>query len=308
MQYIVGIDIGGTKIAAALVRRNGGCELFREVATPVSDGPLAIMNAVMDLTRVLLEAAARRGWDIVGIGIGTAGQINTQTGIVTYAVDTIPGWAGTEIADQICDRFGLKVAVENDVNAMAIAEMQFGAGHNLQSALYVGVGTGIGGALILDGRLWHGAHWSAGELGHMVAAWDGDRMCNCGQAGHLEAYAAGPAIARRYCQLAGWPESPDLRAVASAAAKGDRLAIQAIAEGAHILGVVLAGLVDVFDPQALIVGGGVAQLDDIWWMPFEQALRANPLPAAKGVKIRRSQLGNQAVVVGAAWLTWEKVT
>ncbi len=308
MHYTVGIDIGGTKIAAALVGRDGNCESYQQIPTPASEGANAIMRAVTALAQTLLDAAAQQRFEVMGIGVGAAGQINVNTGVVTHAVETLPGWTGTKITTELLDTFGLPVVVDNDVNAMAIAELQFGAGHGLQSTLCAAVGTGIGGALILNGQLWRGANWSAGELGHVVAIWDGDRMCNCGQAGHLEAYAAGPAIARRYCQLRGLPASADLRPVVAAAGLGDALATQVIAEGGRILGTVLAGLVDVFDPQALILGGGVAQLGELWWSPFEEAVRANPLPASKKVQIRRAQLGDQAVLIGAAWLAGEKIT
>jgi len=307
-QYVLGIDIGGTKIAAAFVRQDGQCESYREAPTPASEGPEAVMSATVKVARALLDHANRQGFEVIAIGVGAAGQIDVDTGIVTYAVETLPGWAGTKIVEQLSDACGLPVVVDNDVNAMALAELQFGEGRGLQSTLYAAVGTGIGGALILDGQLWRGVNWSAGELGHVVAVWDGDRMCNCGQAGHLEAYAAGPAIARRYGQLRGLPESSDLRPVVAAAEAGDELAKGVIAEGARILGTVLSGLVNVFNPQALIVGGGVAQLDALWWKPFEEAVRANPLPASKKVQIRRAQLGNQAVLVGAACLVWEKFT
>jgi glucokinase len=307
-QFAVGIDIGGTKIAAALVNRDGRCALYRETPTPASEGPRSVIHAVTSLVQTILDMAAQKRYEVVGIGVGAAGQINVDTGIVTYAVETLPGWAGTRIATLIENTFGLPVVVDNDVNAMAMAELQFGEGRGLQSTLYAAVGTGIGGALILNGQLWRGSNWSAGELGHVVAVWDGDRMCNCGQAGHLEAYASGPAIAQRYCHLRGLPESPDLRPVVAAAEGGDDLAKSVIVEGARILGTVLGGLVNVFNPQALILGGGVAQLGTLWWIPFEEAVRANPLPAAKKVQIRQAQLGNQAVLIGAAWLAWEQFT
>ncbi len=306
-QYAVGIDIGGTKIAGALVDHGGQHISLQQVPTPASEGPQAIMSAVSQVIQRLLDAAVQKRTEIIGIGIGAAGQINVDTGDVVYAVETLPAWAGTRIATPLQNQFGLPVVVDNDVNAMAVAELAFGAGRSLQSSLYVAVGTGVGGAIILNGQLWRGTNWSAGELGHMMAVWNGDRMCNCGQAGHLEAYAAGPAMARRYCQLRKIEETTDLRPIVAAAQQGDILAQEVIVEGARILGAVISGLVNVFNPQALIVGGGVADLGEFWWTPFQEALRANPLPASKKVQIHLAQLGNNAVLIGAAWLAWEKM-
>lgn len=307
MQYVIGVDVGGTKIAGALVDRQGHFILLHQVSTPALEGPQAVLGATMSVIKTLLANATHEQHTVSAVGIGAAGQINLNTGDVAYAVDTLPGWAGTRISTPVREQFGLPVIVDNDVNAMAVAELRFGAGRGYQSGLFAAVGTGIGGALILNGQLWRGTNWSAGELGHAVAVWNGDRVCNCGQAGHLEAYAAGPAMARRYARLRGLEESTDLRPVVWAAQHGDTVAQDVIVEGAHILGSVLSGLVNVFDPQVLIVGGGVAELGEWWWTPFQQALRANPLPASKKVHLHVAQLGNSAVLIGAAWLAWERL-
>jgi glucokinase len=214
----------------------------------------------------------------------------------------LPGWSGLALADALQAFLLLPVSVENDVNAMAIGEGRFGAGQEFQEMLYVAIGTGVGGALVHRGELWRGATWTAGELGHMVVDWDGQRRCGCGQLGHLEAYTAGPALAERYRQLACLETPYDLHVVAERAYNGDSIAQQAIAEGASILGTALSGLLNVFDPQALIIGGGVVEMGEIWWQPFAAALRANPMPGPAQVALRRAQLGGHAVLIGAAWL------
>ncbi|MEZ4671733.1 MAG: ROK family protein [Anaerolineae bacterium] len=307
MPFTVGIDIGGTKISAALVTRVGQISVYNEVSTPATD-PKAVIQTVITLIRRISDIAASQHLKIVGIGVGTAGQVNVETGTVVYAVDTLSSWKGTEIAEVLSTAFALPVTVDNDVNAMAIAELRFGAGLGLTSTLYAAVGTGIGGAVVINGQLWRGANWSAGELGHIPAVWNGEEMCNCGQGGHLEAYAAGPALARRYYKLKGLEISPDLRPVALAAQQGDTVALSVITEGAQILGTVLAGLVNVIDPQALIIGGGVIQLGDLWWIPFEKAVHENPLPASRYISIKQAKLGHHAVIIGAALSAWEKLT
>lgn len=125
-----------------------------------------------------------------------------------------------------------------------------------------------------------GATWTAGEIGHLVAAWDGDARCSCDRRGHLEAYTCGPALAALYCAWTGCATPLDLRAVAARAQAGDDAAQRAIALGADILGNVLGGLLNVLDPQALVIGGGVAELGDLWWGPLTAALRANPMPGS----------------------------
>ena len=124
--------------------------------------------------------------------------------------------------------------------------------------------------------------------------------------GHLEGYAAGPAMARHYCTLTGQPPHGDLRLVAERARKGDAVARDVIVEGAHILGLALGGLVSAFDPEILVISGGVSELGDLWWQPFEAALRESPVPAAQGVDLRRAALGTDAVLIGAAWLAMER--
>lgn len=296
----LGIDIGGTKIAAALVAPDGQRHGFARISTPTG-GAEPILGAAIELgARVLATAASHA--DVVAIGVGAAGQVDHARGVVAYAADTLPGWGGAAVAHVLGTAFGLPVVVDNDVNALAVAEQQFGAGRSFQHSLYVAVGTGVGGAIILNGELWRGAHWAAGELGHLVIDWRGERQCSCGQRGHLEAYTAGPALAAQFCQVAGSPEPLDLRAVAARAEAGDEHARHAITEGAQILGIALGGVLNMLDVQALIIGGGVANLGDRWWQALEQKLCTNFLPGAAHVALRRAELGEHGVVVGAASL------
>jgi glucokinase len=296
-QHAIGIDIGGTKIAAAIVAADGAVQHKQTVPTPRTRA--AILDRLQGLCETLSQLA---GQPIAAIGVGTAGQVDFTQGIITYASENLPGWTGTRVADELRQRTRLPVVVENDVNALAVAETCFGAGRGFESALHIAIGTGIGGALVFDGQLWRGAHWSAGELGHLVVDWDGNRLCGCGQTGHLEAYASGPAMARHYCRLKDIPEHGDLRQVAGLAQHGDILARQAIEAGARILGLALGGILNVIDPQLLVVGGGVAELGPIWWHPFEETLRHSALPAVRDTALRPAELGTDAVLVGAACL------
>jgi glucokinase len=300
-EYVVGIDIGGTKISGGLVDQNGNVSHFQVGSTP--QGAEAILEAVAEIIQRLIDT----GHPVKGIGIGAAGQVDVQNGTITHAVDTLPGWKGTPVAEWLRARFPMPVIVDNDVNAMALGEMRFGAGRGLKSALYVAVGTGIGGAMVIGEELWRGSHWSAGELGHLVVDWRGTRLCTCGQTGHLEGYVAGPAVARAYYERRGLPLSNDLRPVVEAAAKGDSIAQAVLHESAEILGKTLAGMVSAFDPQALIIGGGAAYgSGGLWWNTFEQTMRSSTMPAPQKVELRLAELREHAVMIGAACLAWEK--
>jgi glucokinase len=212
------------------------------------------------------------------------------------------------LADEFTAATGLPAVIDNDVNALALGESHFGAGRGFQDVLYVAVGTGVGAALMLAGQLRRGATWTAGEIGHLMADWDGDARCSCGRCGHLEAYTSGPALAARYCAWTKRDTPLDLRAVAARAQAGDDTARRAIALGADILGRVLGGLLNVLDPQALVIGGGVAELGDLWWGPLTAALRANPMPGPAQIVLRPAQLGPDAVLVGAAWLARQRTS
>jgi glucokinase len=305
-RFALGIDIGGTKIAAALVSPDGQARALRRVPTPKGQGANAILDAMITLGKDVLAAASPPNATIA-IGVGAAGHIDYTRGVVVYAADTLPGWGGAAVGATLQAALGLPVVVDNDVNAMALGEHRFGAGRRFPNALYVTVGTGVGGAIMFGGALWRGTSWSAGELGHLVLDVDGARQCSCGARGHVEAYTAGPAIAARYCQLADVTTFRDLHAVAALAQRGDAHAQQAIQEGAHMLGTALGGLLTVLDVDALIIGGGVAELGERWWQPLEAALHVSPLPGPQRMAFRRAELGNDAVVVGAAWLALTSV-
>jgi glucokinase len=300
--YALAIDIGGTKIATAVVGGDGALVCRMVTRTPVGQGAEAILSAAIALARQTYAEAWSSGLDVVAAGVGSAGHVDHRRGVITYASATLPGWSGLPLAERLEFSLGLPVVADNDVNAMAFGEHLLGAGRSFSDVLYLTVGTGIGGALIRDHQLWRGATWTAGELGHLLIDWDGGRRCNCGATGHLEAYSAGPAIAGRYRELRGLDEACDLLMVAELARGGDVMALDAIREGAQILGTALGGLLSVLDPQALIIGGGVAELGELWWQPLTAALRATPMPGPAGIELHPAALGVDAVLVGAGLL------
>lgn len=304
-EYALAIDIGGTKVAVGIVNRQGSV-IQRQVRPTRADlGAAAVLQVVIEAGQEMLATARRFDLTVVGVGVGSAGQVNTDDGSISYASANLPGWSGLPLANELRSALHLPVAVDNDVNALALGEQHFGAGRGYREALYVAVGTGVGGALVRANKLWHGATWSAGEICHLVIAIDGTRLCSCGATGHLEAYTCGPAIVQRFRDFSGRRDIHDLHAVAELARSGDGPAQQAIAEGAKTLGIALGGLANVLDPQVIIIGGGVAEIGPLWWRHCEDGLRANPMPGPARVALLPAQLGGDAVLIGAAYLVFE---
>lgn len=300
--HTLGIDLGGTKIAAAIVDSHGNFTHYASESTPALEGADSIFSALIQITSTVLEAAKSADINISAIGIGTGGVVDHEHGVISYASDTLYGWTGFPLADKLGERFNLPVSVDNDVNVMAIAEMQFGAGRGYREALFVAVGTGVGGAIVRDGHLWRGPSGMAGEIAHLVIDWDGERQCTCGKYGHLDTYASGPAMAKRYAQRKGLSNVLDMKEIVQRAINGEVEAIEVIREGAQILGLSLGGLLGVLDSQSLIIGGGIAEIGPLWWQPFESALRSSPLPGPASVILRKARLGTYAGVIGAGWM------
>lgn len=286
---VIGIDIGGTKTLATLVNTDG--KIFRTIQNPTSiqDGVQALLNSIVQLCQQLITP------DVFGIGIGSAGQIDTEAGTVTYANQNLPDWTGTPIRQFVESQLNLPVSVDNDVNAMAMGEHHFGAGRPYQDVLYITVGTGVGGAFILDNQLRRGAHFSAGELGYLVADWDDSSTPIT-----IEMLASGPGMEAHYFRQTQHKMS--LKEITQKAENGDHTAQETIQKGAYQLGTVLAPVICTLDPQAIVIGGGVPNIGERWWQPFESAIRSIPLPACQQVQIHKAKSGTMAVALGAAYL------
>ncbi|MCO8304213.1 ROK family protein [Streptomyces hygroscopicus] len=302
----LGVDVGGTKIAAGLVSADGTLLTSLVRPTPAAQGPTAVLDAIAEAVRELPGHQSAEG-----LGIGTGGVIDRASGVVLSANDLLPRWAGTHLSRELSARLGLFVVADNDANVFALAEQTYGAGRGCRSALYVSVGTGIGGGLVVDGRLVRGAHSTAGEFGHIAVPEATGRSCNCGRTGHLEAVASGPAMTARFRELTGHADVHDLRQVVALAEEpgragsGGDAARAVLAEGAGALGRALAGLVSTVDPERVVIGGGVASVGDAYWRPLTEAFVAELLPGPSGLRPVVAGLGPRAAVVGAAALVLE---
>ncbi|GGM29367.1 ROK family protein [Dactylosporangium sucinum] len=296
---VIGVDIGGTKIAAALVSADGTAATVagpvHRVPTPAAEGPAAVLAAAAGLARRVWQEA---GGSPVACGVGTAGAVD-PAGVVTHATGTLPGWRGTDVRSALAAALGLPVVVHNDVHAMAAGEARLGAAAGARDALVVAAGTGIGGAIVVAGAVVAGRHGFAGSVGHLPAGRSDGRRCGCGALDHVEAYAAGPAIAADYAARAGRTVVPTLEAVAASADPAARAAIDL---GAAVLGAGIAAAANLLDPDVVVLGGGVLSLGDRFLPGVDAALRAAALPGIDRVPLRPAALGSAAVLAGAALL------
>jgi len=297
MTLYLGIDIGGTKIAGGLVTDEGCVTLFDRRLTPLTGGA-AILEAVLALARTLKTAAPE---PIAAISIGTGGQVNTERGVIASATGLLPGWAGTDVKAAFERAFGLPCFVDNDVNALAAGEARFGAGRGLATVLYLALGTGVGGALLLNGHVHHGATWTGGEFGHLLLTTD-----EAAPRKTLEDWASGPGLLQTYREIIGaGPEVTGEAVAAEAASDPEGPAARAIARTGECLGFGLASLANALDPDLIVIGGGLAALGDALLDPARHILRRYALPGPACCPVVPAALGAEAAVIGAAALGME---
>ncbi|MFI8307050.1 ROK family protein [Streptomyces sp. NPDC085927] len=310
---VIGLDLGGTKIAAALVGADGAVLDRHSLPTPATEGAEAVLDALAEAARAVRAPGTR------AIGVAAAGVIDPATGTVTSATDTIRGWAGTALATGLATRTGLPVACDNDVRAAAATELAAlqkggtgrgnGAAHGdggtdgpRPTLIYAAVGTGVGGAVAAEGRMLHGAAGIAGHLGHLPSPEAEGLPCTCGATGHLEAIAAGPGITAHYTRMSGVP-ADRLETVAARAAQGDPHATAAIVLGAEAVGRALGGLANTLGADHVVVGGGVPRIGALYTDALSAAFAAELMPPLRGLRPAPPGGGSDAAVHGAAALT-----
>jgi len=301
----IGVDVGGTKIAAGVVTPEG--EILNEVRYP-SAGPRE--RLLSSIARAITEV--KDGFEVGGVCLAPPGFVMTAENKVVFAPN-LHAIEGVPLKDEIGQRTGLSVTVENDANAAAWGEFRFGAGSEIDHLVFITLGTGVGGGVIMHGILLRGAQGAGGELGHVTIQATGPR-CGCGNHGCLEALASGTAIQRRAREVAN--EQPDSALgrlaverkvlgedVTELAQEGDEAAISVLEETGVWLGIGLAGFVNVFNPEVIAIGGGVARAGELILEPArkEVHLRARS-PSRDLVRIQEATLGARSGVLGAAAL------
>lgn len=319
---VLALDIGGTKIAAAMVDRWGRVSHRHQCATLAHQGGLAVLERVINLAQEVLAGWQAAGHELpVAVGIGTGGQVDPVSGSILSATDVLPAWAGTPLKSAMQSALNLPVAVDNDVNATGIGEATHGAGRGARNLLVVAVGTGIGGAVIIDGQVVHGHSGLAGHVGHVsIDALHGKR-CNCGSVGCVEMYASGPAIAATWQGQvdpelsAAWLAKPidavrvpDIAELAYSGGMGSKAARAVLHQSGRYLGYAIASLLHVLNPERVVVGGGVAQVGEALFAGVREAVHERGMIPVKKTLIVPAALGADAALVGAAELAFRGVS
>jgi glucokinase len=293
-----GIDIGGTTTSVVLVDPDGTVVAETSARTPAQAGGTAMCRTAV---RAVEQALGEGAFRLTAVGVGAAGVIDPVDGSIIAASDSFHNWEGYPLASDLRMALHVPVVVENDVNAFVESERRFGAARGLVDVLGVMLGTGVGGALVIGGRLHTGPHGAAGEIGHVPGF--GDRRCTCGRTGHLETLASGRAIMARYRERSGATGAPlSAAAVAARARAGDPAAAAVYEEAGRGVGraaVMVATLVDV---TSVVVGGGVAGAWDLLEPAIKAELAAEPPVSDQSVSVSPSMLGEHAVAIGAAAL------
>lgn len=307
---IIGVDLGGTNVRSALVDGQGRVSYNAKLPVAGSGSADVVIDRIVECVYRTMNGCGRDR--VRGIGLGTPGLIIAETGAVVFAPN-IPGWMDLPLQSLLEARFDLPVTVENDANAAAIGEHWVGAGADVRHLVCITLGTGVGGAIILNNHIWRGANGAGGEVGHMTVIEDGV-LCGCGAPGCLEAYASAPAIARQAREAlqarktsslkdlcGGDPTAITSAMVAQAAMAGDRVAGDVMRRAGALLGVVVASLTNLLNPEMFVIGGGVINAGDLLFKPIRDEVQRRAYKWSAGIlKIVPATLGDDAGIIGAA--------
>jgi len=314
-RYIIGVDLGGTNIVVGAMPEDGSREIaFRSSPTHAVQGPDSVVERIVQMVEdVITVTSAETGAvrdDFLGIGIGAPGPLDRAQGVVITAPNL--GWKMFPLRDRVQVATGLRTTLDNDANCATLGEWWTGAAKGARNVIGVTIGTGIGGGIILDGALFHGVSGVAGEIGHVTIDSNG-RRCGCGNYGCLEAYASGTAIAERAREALANEAAGvlfglcggDLKKVTAqmvyiAANQGDPLALDVVRETARFLGAGLGGLLNILNPEVVVLAGGVVNAGEALFAPLKAEVRRRAFaPAVDACRIVPGALGSSAGVVGA---------
>lgn len=314
-QFIVGVDLGGTNIVVGAMPVDGSREIgMRTLPTRSDMGAEGVVDRIAAMIEnVILEVQRQTGAerdDVLGVGIGSPGPLDRERGVVIVTPNL--GWRDYPLRDEVSNRVGLRATLDNDANCATLGEWWCGAARGGRNVVGMTLGTGIGGGLILDGRLYHGAADAAGEIGHTSIESNG-RRCKCGNYGCLEAYCSGPAIAERAREAMESEQSPMITALVNgdmsrltahvvyeAARHGDPVARGVVRDTARFLGTGISNLINIFNPDTVVLAGGVTQAGEALMDPLCAEVKRRAFkPAVDACRIVLGQLPVSAGVVGA---------
>lgn len=311
--FYLGIDLGGTNIAAGIVDENHGIIAKDSVPTQVEKGPEQIIDNMAKLSQQLIGKNGLRPEEIAWVGVGTPGTANAETGIIEYAnnlkFDNLP------MVEMLEPKVGKKVYIENDANAAAYGEFVAGAAKGSRSAVVITLGTGVGSGIIIDGRILHGFNYAGGEFGHVVIEYDGV-LCTCGRKGCWESYSSATGLiymtreamekdrASRMWEIAGSPDRVNGKTAFDAMRAGDAAGKAVVDKYLAYLGCGLVNVVNLFQPEILCIGGGICHEGDTIIKPLQAIIEAARYSkhSNKQTRLCTAQLGNDAGIIGAAML------
>ncbi|MBI5554887.1 MAG: ROK family glucokinase [Elusimicrobia bacterium] len=310
-KYCIGVDLGGTNITIALIDLKGKIKNKVKISTQAGKNAGFVIKTIIENIRVLIRDV--RFSQLVGIGIGAAGQIDQARGVIQFSPNL--HWRNVPIVKEIKQEFNLPVYLDNDANVACYGEFLFGAGRGAQNILCITLGTGVGGGIIINNKIYRGAGGAAGEIGHITVESKG-RKCNCGNRGCMEAYVGAPHIRERCIEkIKAGRKSIITRIVEGSLLKitpkvleeavfyKDKLAQEIWQETGMYLGVGLASLINIFNPEKIIIGGGIANAGTLISVPLLKTIKERALAVSlQDVKIVRAKLGEEAGVIGAAML------
>ena len=298
MSWVIGIDLGGSKIALGLVSPGDEIVSRRRINTNADDGVEKVTERIaaqVDSLKRDLPGAAT----ITGVGIGTPGPVDHVSGDLHTLVN-LPGISNTPFRRILQEKLGLTVKLDHDAKVAALGEFHFGAGRGRESMIYIVIGTGVGAAIIYGGKLIYGESNTAGESGHMTVDPDG-HLCHCGSRGCLEAYTSGPALAKHYATASG--EAISGAEVTQRALEGDAVAVRTLKEAGRALGIAIASIAMTVNIEQFVIGGSVAGAGDFLLDPARESLKGYSFEAvAAKVRVSASSLGEDAALLGAGFM------
>ena len=307
-KVVIGADLGGTNIKAGAVSYEGEILAQHRITTEAERGPQAVADRICQAARRCIELIAGRGAEVVGVGVGSPGTIDHDRGVVGISPN-LPGFEGFALCSAVEEGMGLACVLENDANAAALGEQWIGAGRGADSLVMLTLGTGIGGGIVLGGRVWHGTGGFAAEIGHMSINPDGP-TCGCGNRGCIEAYASAPAMGRRMREtiaegrqtvLADRTGGFTARDIHAAALSGDEAARENIETTGRYLGVAISNVIHILNPAVVVLSGGVTGAGEMLMAPLRDEVEKRTLrDSLQGVRICFAELGEDAGFIGAA--------
>jgi glucokinase len=308
--FFAGLDLGGTFLKYAVGDAQGRIIYKNKKPSRANESQQDVFNVIFDAITDLQEQAVNNSGTLKAVSVGSPGAIDFEHGRLIGATPNISNWENADIRGKIQSRFGLPVWADNDANIMVFAESRQGAAKGCQNVIGATLGTGIGGGILIDGELYRGTCYAGAEIGHMMIVHNG-LACNCGGYGCFEQYASAPAMVRHYINLLTEAKKPIPEAVSTVmifhrAEAGEPEADQAIDITLDYLGTGFAGLVNIFNPEMIVIGGGVADAGDAFIARIKQAIEKKAMkPALQGLKVVRAVLGNDAGFVGCVSLAAE---